>query len=435
MRWLIYNVLFAVGYTLMVPYFLFRMLRRGGYRDGFAERFGRYSPGVAARLSAGGRVWVHAVSVGEMFVALRLVETLRRKQPDIRFVVSATTSTGRRVAAERMHADDVLIYYPLDFCGPVRRALKQIRPRAIILVETEIWPNMIRIAVRDGVPVVLVNGRISDRSMRGYRYLRWFVRETLESMALLLVQSEEDRRRLESLGAPAGKAIVVGSAKYDDAVVDVPAETISALRRVTGIPEGTPAIVGGSTWDGEERILAEVYKRLSKTWPNLRLVIVPRHAERARAVEREILRAGLACRRRSTLGDNAAPTPLGAGEVLLVDTTGELKAFYAMAAVIFVGKSLTQRGGQNMIEAARFGKPVIVGPNMDNFRAVFADFKAAEAVIEVATDAGLEQAIRELFSDGTRRNQYGARARKVVERNRGAVDRTVSRLLPILRPR
>jgi 3-deoxy-D-manno-octulosonic-acid transferase len=281
----------------------------------------------------------------------------------------------------------------------------------------------------------LINGRISDRSVRGYRCMRWFLRDILERMSLLLVQSEEDRRRLESFGAPVGKAIVVGSAKYDDAVVDVPAETVDALRRTTGIPEGTPVIVGGSTWSGEERILVEVYKRLSQTWPNLRLVLVPRHAERANAVEGEIQRAGLTCRRRGTLGDKDAPAPLNTGEVLLVDTTGELKAFYAMAAVIFVGKSLTRRGGQNLIEAARFGKPVIVGPNMDNFRAVVADFKAADALLEVSTDVGLEQTIRGLLSDGTRRKQFGVRAAKVVERNRGAVDRTVSRLWPFLKPR
>lgn len=433
MKWIIYNILFAITYSLMVPYFLLRMLRRGGYGPGFMERFGRYSPDTAARLSDDGRVWVHAVSVGEMFIALRVIDSLRRKQPDLRFVVSTTTSTGHRVAKERMHADDVLIYFPLDFPGPVRRALDRVRPRALVLVETEIWPNMVRTAARAGTPVVLVNGRISDRSMRGYRCMRWFLRDVLERMTLILVQSDEDRRRLESFGAPSGKPVVIGSAKYDDAVAEVPAGIVEALRRTTGIPEGTPVIVGGSTWPGEERILAEVYKRLSQTWPSLRLVLVPRHAERARRVEKDIVRAGLKCRRRSAMGANATAPVLDRDEALLVDTTGELKAFYAMASVIFVGKSLTNRGGQNVIEAARFGRPVIVGPHMDNFRAAVADFKAADAIIEIATDAGLEQAIRMMLSDGTRRNQYGVRARKVVERNRGAVDRTVARLLPLLR--
>lgn len=432
MKWLVYNVLFSVAYVLMLPRFLYRMLRRGGYGAAFTERFGRYSPEVARRLAEGGRVWVHAVSVGEMFVALRVVEGLRRKDPGLRFVISTTTSTGHRMAADRKNADDVLIYYPLDFPGMVRRALSHVRPRAIVLVETEIWPNMVLAASRAGVPVIVVNGRISDRSMRGYRFMRWFLRDILDRMAVIVAQSEEDRRRLETLGAPAGKTFVAGSAKFDDAFTDVPAEAVSRLRRITGLPDGAPTLVGGSTWDGEERILLGVFKSLVRTWPALRLVIVPRHAERGSSVEREIRRAGLACRRRSLLGD-APPEPMGQGEVLLVDTTGELKAFYAMATVIFVGKSLTQKGGQNMIEPARFGRPVIVGPHTGNFRSVVADFKAADALIEVATGAGLEQAVRELLSDGTRRSQYGARARKVVERNCGAVDRTVARILPVIR--
>jgi 3-deoxy-D-manno-octulosonic-acid transferase len=435
MKWLIYNALFAVGYTLMLPRFLTRMLRRGGYAAGFSERFASYGPEVAARFAGGGRLWVHAVSVGEMFVALRFIDGLRRKQPDMRFVISTTTSTGHRMAAERKGAEDVLIYYPLDFPWIVRRALRTVRPRAIVLVETEVWPNMVLSAAREGTPVILVNGRISDRSLRGYRLMRWFLRDVFERMAVLVVQSDEDKRRFERVGAPAEKVFVAGSAKFDDAFADVPEETVVALRRVTGIPEGTQVIVGGSTWEGEERILARVYASLLRSWPGLRLVLVPRHAERRKAAERAIAGAGLKCRRRSLLGGKEPAQPLGAGEVLLVDSTGELKAFYAMASIIFVGKSLTQRGGQNMIEAARFGRPVIVGPHTENFRSVVAEFKAADAIIEVATEAGLEQAIRNMLTDGTRRNQFGGRARKVVERNRGAVERTVSRVLPVLKPR
>jgi 3-deoxy-D-manno-octulosonic-acid transferase len=435
MKWIIYNALFAVGYTLMLPRFLVRMLRRGGYAAGFGERFASYGPDTAGRLAGGGRVWVHAVSVGEMFVALRIIDGLRRRQPELRFVISTTTSTGHRMAAERKGAEDVLIYYPLDFPVIVRRALRLIRPAAIVLVETEIWPNMVLAAAREGIPVVLVNGRISDRSLRGYRLMRWFLRDVFEPMTALVVQSDEDKRRFELVGAPAGKVFVAGSAKFDDAFVDVPEETIGALRRVTGIPEGTSVLVGGSTWEGEERILAGVYASLLRAWPGLRLVLVPRHAERRRAAERAVAKAGLRCRRRSLLGGGEPAGPLGAGEVLLVDSTGELKAFYAMASVIFVGKSLTSKGGQNMIEAARFGKPVIVGPHTGNFRSVVAEFKAADAIIEVATESGLEQAVRNMLADGTRRNQFGGRARKVVERNRGAVERTVARILPALKPR
>ena len=432
MKWFIYNVVFALGYPLMAPYYLARMWRRGGYRRGFLERFARYRPEVAAKLSGRRRVWVHAVSVGEMFVALGLVERLRARRPDLAFVVSTTTSTGHRLAMERLHADDVLIYFPMDFPWIVRRALGRIRPLAFVLVETEVWPNLIRAVKRAGIPLALVNGRVSDASFRGYRRLRWFFGEALACFDAILAQSADDKRRYETIGASPDRVRAIGSVKFDDAVAEATSQAVDLLRGECGLAPNAVVFLGGSTWPGEDALLLSAFARLRANRPDLRLILVPRHAERADRVEREIREAGFACRRRSAVRGKGSGDPLDAGTVLLVDTTGELKTFYALATVIFVGKSLTARGGQNMIEPAAIGKPVLVGPHTANFRSVVAEFKAADAMVEVPTGADLEKAVEGLLSDGAARNRYGTRARRVVERNRGAFVRTLDRLVTLL---
>jgi 3-deoxy-D-manno-octulosonic-acid transferase len=433
-KWLLYNVVFALGYPLMAPYYLLRMWRRGGYRRGFLERFARYRPDVLAKMAARRRVWVHAVSVGETFVALGLIERLRARRPDLAFVISTTTSTGHRLALERLHGDDVLVYFPMDFPWIVRRALDRIRPRAFVLVETEVWPNMIRSVRRAGIPLALVNGRVSDGSFRGYRRFRWFFCDTLACFDIILAQSADDQRRYEAIGAAPDRVRTVGSVKFDDTAAEAPAHAVDRLRAECGLTRDAVVLLGGSTWPGEEPVLLSAYARLRASRPDLRLVLVPRHAERADLVDREIRKAGFSCRRRSALRGKGASEPLDANTVLLVDTTGELKMFYALATAIFVGKSLTARGGQNMIEPAALGKPVLVGPHTANFRSVVSEFRAAEAIVEVANASELEKAVEQLLSDGAVRNRYGTRARRVVERNRGAFARTLERLLPLFPP-
>jgi 3-deoxy-D-manno-octulosonic-acid transferase len=433
MKWAIYNAVFSVGYVLAWPRYLLRMWRRGGYGENFMHRFARYSPETRRRLHARSRVWVHGVSVGEMFVVLRLIEELRRVRPGLAFVVSTTTSTGYRVAKERVHADDVLIYYPLDFPWTIRRALNRITPRALLIAETELWPNMIRTARRRGIPVALFNGRVSNGSYRGYRKVRVFFRDVLQAMDLLSVQSDQDRDRLIDLGAPPERIRVAGSAKYDDgSAAGVDRAGVEARLRENGVDPKAPLLLGGSTWDGEERILIGIYQRLKAAVPGLRLILVPRHAERGSAVEAEIRAAGLMCWKRSDSRKGLQPPAGFAPDVLLVDTTGELKSLYSVATVIFVGKSLTQHGGQNLIEPAMFGKPVVVGPNMENFQSVMHDFLHENAVVQVPDAEGLEATLRDLLTDVAGREALGRRASAVVESKRGAVQRTVDWLLPLI---
>ncbi len=422
MIWLLYNILFVIGFLVMLPHFLLRMKRRGGYLHDFSHRFGSYRPELRAKLREGPRIWVHAVSVGELFVAMKFMEELRKRRPGARFVLSTTTSTGHAIADRQLQADDVLIYFPIDFPAIVRRALNAIRPQALVLVECELWPNLIRLAKRRGIPVVLVNGRISEHSYRGYRMLRIFTRPLLSEVDLFCVQSEADRERLVDLGAAASRIHVVGTAKYDLASGDGGgAEKAWAVLGKAGIGRDDLVLLGGSTWAGEEAALLDAYRGLKERFPRLALVLVPRHAERSGDVVKDIEAAGLRWVRRTALEAGPQERP----DVLLVDTTGELKMFYAAASIIFVGKSLTQHGGQNIIEPAQFGKPILVGPNMENFAAVMDDFRSAGAIVEVKDAKGLLQAIEQLLADEARRALYGRHAAEVVRDNAGAIAKTL----------
>jgi 3-deoxy-D-manno-octulosonic-acid transferase len=430
MLWFLYNILFAIGIIVMLPRALVRMRRRGGYARNFGQRFARYSPELLAQLRGGGRIWVHAVSVGEIFVAARFMQEFRARRPDVKFVLSTTTSTGYGIAEKEVAAPDVLIYLPVDFSSIMKRALSIIRPKALVLVECELWPNLIRLARRGGIPVMLINGRISDHSYSGYSKLRVFTRPLLAQVDLLCVQSEDDRQKLASLGADPARLNVVGSAKYDMTPANGDGEEKArAALETAGITRDRLVLLGGSTWAGEEEALLDVYRDLRATINNLVLVLVPRHAERRDKVLSAIADRGLNVVRRTELKPRASAAP----DVLLVDTTGELRGFYACADVIFVGKSLSEHGGQNIIEPALCGKPIVVGPNMENFAAVTQDFLAAGALVQVRDTAGLRDAVRALLSDPAKRVFLGQKARSLVGEKAGAIDKTLQLVFSVLR--
>ncbi|MBU4199532.1 MAG: 3-deoxy-D-manno-octulosonic acid transferase [Verrucomicrobia bacterium] len=431
MIWLFYNCLFPIVYLLMLPRFLIRMRRRGGYCRGFLQRFGIYEPALLARLQARRRTWIHAVSVGEIFVALQFMEAVRTRRPGAAFVLTTNTSTGHAIAEKQIGPEDLLLYFPIDFPPVMRRILNRLNPLALVLVESELWPNLVRQSKRRGIPVMLLNGRLSDRSYPRYRKIRFLTRRLLALIDLFCVQGEEERRRLIDLGADAARIRVMGSAKYDVAAAApnglIPA---AALLKRAGFSAQARLLVGGSTWPGEETVLLALHQKLRASQPEARLVLVPRHMERAGAVAAEIEKNGLAFRRWSAMGYGTAVSQ-AAEDVLLVDTTGDLKHFYAAADVIFVGKSLTSHGGQNIIEAAVFAKPIIVGPFMENFRAVIADFLTARAVIQIRDPADLEQAVTDLWTHEEKRRGYGERARQVVQEKAGAIRASVDLFLAL----
>lgn len=435
MRWILYNVLFAAAYAAMMPKFLRRMKKRGGYRAHFSERFGRYEPDVARRLAEKPRIWVHAVSVGEANLAGTIVKELRRRDPSAAFVLSTTSSTGRAVVERLAGPDDVAIYLPLDFPRCVRRAVAAANVRALVLAESEFWPNLLRALHRKGVPLVLANGRVSDRSAPGYRRLRFFFGPVFRLFDALLVQSELDRDRLVAAGAPAEKTEITGSVKFD---VEPPSP--EALERARGVlaaagvaPGRDTVLLGGSTWPGEEAALAAAWRPLAAADPGLKLVLVPRHAERAGEVASELAAAGFAVRRAS--GGAAPAAPAGAPEILLVDLTGVLFPLYAFADLVFVGKTLApNEGGQNMIEPCSLGKAVVCGPHVENFAPAMAALRAAGAVVEVADAASLASGIARLVSDPGERAALGRRALAAVAASRGALAKTADAIEKAARP-
>jgi len=429
MRWFLYNVLFTIAYVLLMPKFIVRMCKRGGYRKGFMQRAGVYEPAVLERIRSRPRIWVHAVSVGEVFVALKYMEEFRRQSADVAFVLSTNTSTGHRVARERLHADDVLVYVPTDFTWIVKRVLRKLKPRALVLTEGEYWPNLIRHTHSAGVPMFVINGRISRSSYRGYRKIKAFFRPILNMISAIVVQGKGDAERLIALGADRARVHVMGTAKYD--VASSTAADEAHARRIfsaAGISADSTILVGGSTWPGEEEALVDIYRSLLDDYPGLRLVLVPRHAERRAEAERVVAEAGLVCIKRSELDESAA-RPESSRDVLVVDTTGELTHVYSAASVIFVGKSLANHGGQNIIEPAAQGKAIVVGPNMENFPDVIEDFLGGEALIQVRDRNGLREAIASLLASEERRAEYGRRAKQLVAQKRGTIARSVEMML------
>ena len=449
MKWFLYNVLFALAYCVVLPSFLLRMKRRGGYRARMGDRFARYPEEILSALrSLSSPIWIHAVSVGEVQVAGQLMRAMRAVNPELRFVFSTTSSTGWRTAEREVTDRDVLIYNPLDFPPLVRRAFDRIRPRAIILTETEIWPNFIRTAKRRGVPLFLANARISDRSAPRYRMLRWFFGEVFRCFTKIYVQSDLDAVRLEAAGADRSAMEVTGSFKFDVAKRNPAKE--QELRAWIG--EGR-ILLGGSTWPGEDEALL----RLSGELPSdVKLVIAPRHFEKADAVEANILKAGCRCIRRSrgpaatgetpvvpdcgretlssqlsTLNPQLSTLNSQPRTVYLADTTGELMGLFGIASVAFVGKSLCAHGSQNMIEPCLCGVPTVVGPYTENFRPVMSDLLAADAILQVKDEAGLRQAVlTNLSAEGQdAARALGERARAAVERRRGATERCARDIL------
>lgn len=428
----LYNILFTVGFGLSAPFYFLKLWRRGNWRAGFRERFGHYGSPTKHSVTNRHVLWLHAVSVGEVNLSAQLIKALEPRLPNIKFVVSTTTSTGLAELHKRLPRHIEKIYYPIDFRRCVARALASIHPDAVVLVEAEVWPNFMWKLRDRGTPVFLVNARLSERSYRGYRRLGFLFRPLFGSFAGVGAQNEADAARLVELGCRPANVRVVGSLKFDAArlderrLLDVP-----ALLRQVGIDPQAPLLVGGSTHAGEEALLAELCARLRARCPGLVLILVPRHFERGREVGRELeaRKVRFMYRREITASTQLPP---GGLDCLLVNTTGELRYFYEHATVIFVGKSLTAEGGQNPIEPGALGKAMVFGPNMQNFKAIAESFVTNDAAVQVRDAAELESAIARLLADPARREQLGRNALKVVRQNTGALERTVDMIVPHL---
>ncbi len=408
----------------MLPGFLLRMARRGNYRHKFGQRFGIFSAEARQKLAPGGWTWLHAVSVGEMVMALKLARALREARPGLRILLSTTTSTGFALAREQLESEMELIYYPLDLGFIVRRALDIVRPERVALVDKELWPNLVSHCYRRGIPVSIVNARLSPKSERGfYKWRRW-VGPFFEMLENVCVQEPEDVARWRSLGVRQSALHCTGSLKFDFATPERSrAAEFRALLDAIGVDEDAPVLIGGSTFPGEEAILARVAMLLKKDAPGLFLILVPRHAERTAEVESVLRGLGLAYVLRSAL-DRGVPACESRPDALVVNTTGELRDWYAVADVCFIGKSMSARGGQNPAEPALVGRPAVFGPQMQNFGALVRQFLAAEGALQVGDEGELAQAVASLLNDPAKCRKLAKNAREVLRVHEGATRRT-----------
>lgn len=422
---LIYNLFMPVGFLFYVPGLYFKYRNRPGWKTTFNERFGCFSPERVRELEAfHGAVWIHAVSVGEAVVALSLLRAWREKHPERKFIISTTTTTGQELVRSQAPADTAVIFCPIDFLWMVRRTLKVLKPSMLVIFETEIWPNMVIETRRRGVPVALVNGRMSDHSVRGYRKARCFFGPLLRRFNLLSVQTEADAERYLSV-SPKANVVVSGNLKFDQ---KAPADLADAGYEAVFGPGKHLILLAASTHPGEEELVTETFLRLKKEIPELRLVLVPRHVERAGDIAEMLTRLGAGFVRRS-----AGAGVAGAADVLLADTTGEMLKLMNGADLVIMGKSLAGHDeGHNLIEPALLSKPIVTGHVLRNFRFILKVLLQENAVATVTRDAELYGQLHRLLTDETLRRELGERAGQAIRRHAGAAERTISALEKLL---
>jgi len=425
----IYSVSIVLFIAILSPYFLYQALRYRKYIRNLPQRLG-YLP-LSFNFDAEESIWIQAVSVGEVLTVRALLPQLRERYPRLRIFVSTTTMTGQNVARTNVQGVDGVFYFPLDLPFVVRRTLAVVKPRLFIMMETELWPNLLRECRRAGVKTVLVNGRISARSHPRYMLARRFFRRVLNDVDRCCMQSEESARRIIEIGAPRERVTVTGSLKFDSLEIpgSVPDRGHNRVLRYFRIPPERPVIIAASTLRGEEEPVLDAFQRIRATWGNALLIIAPRKPERFVEAERLAQQRGWRVARRKELPVDAEPRV----DVVILDTIGELAQLYQIATLVFVGGSLADAGGHNILEPAVFGKPIVFGPHMHNFAEISRTFLENRGAVQVHSATGLETVLVDLLSDPVRRASLGAAARALVEANRGARQRSlavITQLLP-----
>ncbi|WP_153557540.1 3-deoxy-D-manno-octulosonic acid transferase [Roseimaritima sediminicola] len=421
-----FNAAYLLAALAVSPWLLYRAIRHGKYRRGWRSKLLGHT---GLTLTDAPTIWLHAVSVGEVNLLRRFASRLAQRYPDHQLVISSTTVTGHALACQHFGADRVF-YCPLDFTWAVRRVLRQLRPEQLILAELEVWPNLIRIAHRQGVPVAVINGRLSENSFRGYRRLGRLVGGTFGRLSCVAAQNETYAERFHSLGVDPARVHVTGSLKFDDAPTtrDTPAAKACAAR--AGLTSAHRVWLAGSTQAGEETVVLAAYRQLLEQHPDLRLILVPRHAERFERCAAEVRQAGFRCVRRSETSERA-DAPLASDSVFLVDAIGELRDWWATAEIAFVGGSLGSRGGQNMLEPAGYGAAVCFGPNTRNFRDIVSHLLAADAATVVHDQQQLAAFVQRCLEDEPWAAQQGTAAQAVVRQHRGATERTLNAIAEV----
>src|SRR5438552_1827390 len=420
----IYNLFWPIGLLFFLPSYLVKMIRRGGYGEKFGQRLGIYDCEVCVRLSKQKPTWLHAVSVGEVNVALKLANSLRALEPALHCVLTTTTTTGFALANKNAPAWIEVIYTPLDYWPIMRRAFAVIRPTRIVLVEAEVWPNLVALAHERRIPTILVNARLSPRSERRFRRFRFFVAPTFRLLDLVCAQEPDDVDRWVAIGVARDRIRAVGSIKYDPNGRDHRAEAQENTRTtsVSDADRQRPVLFGGSTHRGEEEILARVFLRLRQQFSSLRLFIAPRHVERLREIRAQLAALPL----RVALASEVAIDRESDADCILLDTTGELQRWYGIAIIVFVGKSLTAQGRHNPVEPIMAGQPVGFGPLMENCATLATAPVLKKGAIQVRDADSLEMTIAGLLRDGDARERLLENALDVLSKHYGATARAAA---------
>lgn len=443
MPWLL-NILYLVIALLAAPWLLWRRGRAGKRLGGLSTKLTGNVFATLSRVSSEPgadqhRIWLHAVSVGEVLLLQPIIKQLKVHYPDWEVWLSVTTTTGREVA-EKTYPDLNIIWFPFDFSWAVHRALNQVKPKLILLAELELWPNFISIAKGKGIPVVVVNGRISERSFKGYHRVRWLVSKLLNKIDRFAVQQEDYAERLKQLGMPTDRVVVTGSVKFDGVTVDRQDTAVQKLRNLFGITNNHLVWVVGSTQSPEEAWALDIFQEARNQFPHLMLILVPRHQERFNEVADLLTKSGTPFLRRSLLitqdsglrTNNISGLRTQHSGLFLVDTLGELRTVWGLADVGFVGGSFNDRGGQNMIEPAAYGVAVTFGPNTWNFKQIVTALLQHQAAMEVKTKEEWLAVTLRLLGDPVERQALGQRAKDFVLRQQGATQRTIELLKPYL---
>ena len=412
---ILYDLAFILFALICLPAYLLK----GKLKESLLSRLGFLLKDVDI-ISRQKPLWLHAVSVGEVMAARPLIELLRERFPSRKLVISTVTSTGNKVAKSLAKVDDLIIYLPFDISFITRAFVKRINPCYFIAMETEIWPNLISALHSHGVPIFLVNGRISTGSFKGYKIGRFFLEPILEKIDLFCMQTQSDADRIIFLGAPQERVRVIGNTKFDAVKI----ETDKSLLARLSIEQSDKVLVLGSTHEGEEEMLFSHYKKLKEEFPFLKLVIAPRHVERAEKIEKLILSFGMKPVRVSLIKG----TPDTKESIFILDTIGQLASIYSIADIVFVGGSLVKKGGHNIIEPAIFSKPIIFGPFMSNFADIADLFLNDNAAIKINSPEEFYFKVKELLQDSNRSKELGRRAISVVEKNKGATKRALTYL-------
>ena len=416
---LAYRVLGPFVAALMAPFFLRRLIKRGGYKAHFYQRFGFFSSSEQQRLGAHSWTWIRSISVGETIVALKLAKALRRENPSMQIALSVTTSTGFELAEAEASEWLFVFYNPVDFQGVVLRVVELLNPQKLILIEGEIWPNLMSACAENHVPVMIANARLSPRSARRFTKFQAWTSPFFEMLSWVGIPDEGDRPRWESIGVPKERIHLTGSIKFDQVGSGTDRkDAFASLLEQSGMGPQEPLLIAGSTHDGEEEILVRALKTWRKKNPFLRMLVAPRHVERVPEILRTLSPLGVKIIRRTSLPSSEP------WDVILLDTTGELRAWYPLSTVVFIGKSLTATGGQNPVEPALCGKPVVFGPHMENFESIVHLLLARDGALQANSIAHMEQLIDELLCDSDRRQKLGENAETALAVHQGSTQRT-----------